>query len=859
MQLMLFPILTFALRPGRRKRNNLRNPKKGDTALPPPLAGHLILGLRRLFPSAVVTSGIFRVGSQYSQQYGSSCSANASSSSCLPSVRQVSGTSCAAKSCIESRAFVSPQAWLLKFSKSASAPFLVEGTGATDSARLTDSMESAGSHKDTSGVPAASTSSGSSCVAISVPLERAPFASPMSQSCDDIWDKEPLAEQCEAQKHSKKKREVNCSRLSRVGSACTANSHRHDIGTSPPANAAGVPPLCGLSNLKPFPSGGSPPAYPSAPEPSSCSSLQQHHSISPNLFAFAPPGSRDSVRGPSEGGCLSHSVGETYAASSQASQEQVPFKLQTLRKQQLHNNQNQQHETNQLSSSPLHAHGSAQAACQAHEADRAWRRGRGQSRAKESADAGKMEKKKKDKESKQKGKKEKGAKRSRDSVASPDRSRKKKPRAASMLPWSDLGDSLQALALDPTLCLALGIAAVTREAVSREATRLGGIATLADVLDKLAQDCLSEGEPWVAGAAWSLAYFAKHLKDSTLSADLWSSLKQHGGNILKACSNHPVASATFFASFPKAVGCVPVWSTHENMHPALAVSSIAEGLTLAGDAIPAKLLVETLSTPKDCPALVTSSRRLGACTHAHHLRGQRFTKLADTLESCSWDDCFKVILHVVSKWSLQIGPGPSSDSQPSHVPATPILQPLPATGTRSHALAPPTHAFLLGPPQFSVPPCPRPHSRGGKGWSSKPDLVCDPLIFQDMRSRSELDDPGELLKAYRIKAQTPEAPAGTEKFFFDPPPGSSFPAARWHLWKALARVGVFLRELYTGTDFKAHINCKAGPRSLGQAVIFTDTYGHYYLDGFQQAALFSQCHWRFASALSSLHQAKSGR
>ena len=104
----------------------------------------------------------------------------------------------------------------------------------------------------------------------------------------------------------------------------------------------------------------------------------------------------------------------------------------------------------------------------------------------------------------------------------------------------------------------------------------------------------------------------------------------------------------------------------------------------------------------------------------------------------------------------------------------------------------------------------------------KPDLACDPQIVQELRSRFAPDDPVKLLEAFRQKTKSPEAPAGTEKFTFHPPPGSSFPEARWHLWKSLARVAVFIRELYTDTDYKPYINSKAGPGSSGQAVVYSN-------------------------------------
>ena len=77
---------------------------------------------------------------------------------------------------------------------------------------------------------------------------------------------------------------------------------------------------------------------------------------------------------------------------------------------------------------------------------------------------------KEEKRSKDKDNKEKKTRRSSEVAPNPVRGRSKKLRAASEPPWSASRNALRTLGLDPTLCLALGIAAVTPEAIARKAT-----------------------------------------------------------------------------------------------------------------------------------------------------------------------------------------------------------------------------------------------------------------------------------------------------------------------------------------------------------------------------------------------------
>ena len=69
---------------------------------------------------------------------------------------------------------------------------------------------------------------------------------------------------------------------------------------------------------------------------------------------------------------------------------------------------------------------------------------------------------------------------------------------------------------------------------------------------------------------------------------------------------------------------------------------------------------------------------------------------------------------------------------------------------------------------------------------------------------------------------------GTQAFTFTPLTNGSDREIRWHVWMVLAKVVLFVRQLYAGTAFYSHYNCRAGMGSKGQIVVFNDV-GHQRL------------------------------
>ena len=106
-----------------------------------------------------------------------------------------------------------------------------------------------------------------------------------------------------------------------------------------------------------------------------------------------------------------------------------------------------------------------------------------------------------------------------------------------------------------------------------------------------------------------------------------------------------------------------------------------------------------------------------------------------------------------------------------------------------------------------------PQMRKVEGW-----LETD---FADLRAKHPPIDPKALVDNMAFMAQRPCSPPGTPILKFIPPEGADLRESKWLWWGALARVGFFVKEMYTYTEYAASVNASAGVGTPGQEVVRT--------------------------------------
>ena len=183
---------------------------------------------------------------------------------------------------------------------------------------------------------------------------------------------------------------------------------------------------------------------------------------------------------------------------------------------------------------------------------------------------------------------------------------------AQPLPWSLPAGltrwsmpSLEEQQIDPTLCLVLGAASITPDAIAHESTRLGGRSALVSAFECLASDRLVKCEPWISGTSWGLAFIVAESPGSDEFPSIWSAYKDTGGNMLKTPIVAPVLMAKFFSTHPSANKGISTWTEVDIMHPLLLISTIAKGISgvencIRNFAISPPLWAQSL--PRYCPS-----------------------------------------------------------------------------------------------------------------------------------------------------------------------------------------------------------------------------------------------------------------
>ena len=398
------------------------------------------------------------------------------------------------------------------------------------------------------------------------------------------------------------------------------------------------------------------------------------------------------------------------------------------------------------------------------------------------------------------------------------------------------------------------------EALLLRATLLGGQECCSERLQSLVVLNLQNAELWVAGAALSIAYAMDTSEQHDGgSAKVLSAVLATGGNMLEAFKNGPLESARFFAKWPVAAKCAEVWSRQASMHSLLATSAVAQALAKVGDNFPAALLAETLNWSANGCALCDGLRSLALCRHSHPCRSQRLSDICIALEGVDDQKLVEAVQSVAGAW----------DGGRAGLAKAPVLCPTSASVPGSHQTdqhanaGTPTPIDLLRrvahpdvrPPEgVSGQKCVSPgagmvetecSSAVGTTQVAPAALVgaapvatvtqptaghlafpppssspgADP--FADLRMKFPPLAPTELQKKFQVLKLTPASTAQTPVMKFSAPSGTTDREGRWHWWLTLAKVGLFVKEMYAHTEYACYANCDAGPGSQGQAVVKT--------------------------------------
>ena len=97
--------------------------------------------------------------------------------------------------------------------------------------------------------------------------------------------------------------------------------------------------------------------------------------------------------------------------------------------------------------------------------------------------------------------------------------------------------------------------------------------------------------------------------------------------------------------------------------------------------------------------------------------------------------------------------------------------------------------------------------------------------FADLREKWPRRDPKELCQQFKRLKLPPASAHPRTEFKYVSPTGIVDREGRWLRWQELAKVGIFVQELYIGTEFVAYGNAVAGPGTKGQAVVKTSRLG----------------------------------
>jgi len=457
----------------------------------------------------------------------------------------------------------------------------------------------------------------------------------------------------------------------------------------------------------------------------------------------------------------------------------------------------------------------------------------------------------KDKEKSSREARDRGKRRKRSSSLKPARTR----RAASPQPWvtsaaasSGLTGSAAASRL-PSVQFPPSIDVVYAAATAQPEEILHGQAGALDSfildLEVTAQRHHDEGEPWFAGATWGLAFLLKHhandVSAPSVSARLWCRFREVAGNMLHVFSDDVEGIAGFFSTYPAAASCCAIWGNSADMLPLLMASATAAALSMAGDAIPAKLFVQSLEMPTSLPALIASLEKFAACKHSHAERAQRLSDIAGVLQHRARDEVYLQLRNHVLTWHA-VGGHSLRDAliaqQTSHSLQRPLqesggqatlpvkmgsgvdgVHPLPAPDSLSDKPAsatptlPTSHQVLLAAGHLSS-------SRGQRVTTARRCLECDVTTFADLRERWPPADPADIHRSFQRLAAAPASADSVTYFSFIAPAGCQDREARWHFWLALADIGYFVQELYLGTNFLADANSQAGIGATGQHVVY---------------------------------------
>ena len=105
----------------------------------------------------------------------------------------------------------------------------------------------------------------------------------------------------------------------------------------------------------------------------------------------------------------------------------------------------------------------------------------------------------------------------------------------------------------------------------------------------------------------------------------------------------------------------------------------------------------------------------------------------------------------------------------------------------------------------------KPQPRRIVGWTA--------ADFADLRAQHPPMDPALLLQDMARLVQQPASPPGTPIVKYVPPEAATPRMAKWFWWMALARIGIFVREMYIHTPFAPAVNAAAGIGTSGQEVV----------------------------------------
>jgi len=378
----------------------------------------------------------------------------------------------------------------------------------------------------------------------------------------------------------------------------------------------------------------------------------------------------------------------------------------------------------------------------------------------------------------------------------------------------------------------------------------GQVDALIQSLEELAQQRCCVGEIGVAGTAWGLAFMLGSMpveSASELTADRWQRFRDSGGNVLYTLGDDMAAIASIFSKYPNAVKCLASWKDEADMLPTLLACAISEGLSMAGDAVPAKLFVQSLGNIGNLSQLIEALHKLSECTHSHSSRGARLGHIVEALQHTTRVEAFSKLQAVLTSWTA-VGISPTTSAITQAAPMEGAVaglehRPPAATARSAHAqVAASTDMSTLPRAQIPdtratgvasmtpssttespvMPVISWESSTVGRSQRGPPRkcLECDVNTFADLRSRWPPVDPASSHKEYLSRTSAPQSAGTVDTFLLLPPEGCSPRESRWHFWLAMADIGIFVKELFLGTPHVSDANSTAGLGAKGQHVVY---------------------------------------